>query len=159
MKTTCVCGSTCVEEGGFGLDVCMSCGLGRVGAFNLDEYTFQDRLVGHQTYPRLKRFKKYLHRATRQQSNCTIPQETWEYLQEHRPYRDAKHIQYTLKHARHLKRKCYDSLPFLTHALCPNVRVPTLSEEEKRKAMAREAEAVARGENPFYHGSIGTRGF
>jgi hypothetical protein len=40
-----------------------------------------------------------------------------------------------LKQARHLKRKCYDSLPFLTAALCAHIIVPTLNEIEKGKAI------------------------
>ena len=57
------------------------------------------------------------------------------YLLSHRPYRNAKHIQITLKQARHLKRKCYDSLPFLTSLLCPHIAVPTLQEREKVRAL------------------------
>ena len=86
-------------------------------------------------YTRLKRFKKYLMRAMRQQSSCTVPRDTWDYLLSKRPYRDAKHIQWTLKQARHLKRKCYDSLPFLTAALCPHVQVPTITQCEKKQAL------------------------
>jgi hypothetical protein len=71
----------------------------------------------------------------RQQSCATIPQETWDYLLSKRPYRDAHHIQWTLKQARHLKRKCYDSLPFLTAQLCPEIKVPSMSEAEKIRAL------------------------
>jgi hypothetical protein len=95
----------------------------------------QERIPGHQSYTRLKRFKKYLCRAMRQQSSCTVPRDTWDYLLSKRPYRDAKHIQWTLKQARHLKRKCYDSLPFLTAALCPDVKVPTMNQVEKKIAL------------------------
>ena len=56
-------------------------------------------------------------------------------LPPHRPYRNTRHIQLTLKKARHLKRKCYDSLPFLTSALCPQVVVPTLGQQEKLRAI------------------------
>ena len=51
------------------------------------------------------------------------------------PYRNAKHIQLTLKQARNLKRKCYDSLPFLTSLLCPHIVVPSLDELEKARAL------------------------
>ena len=71
----------------------------------------------------------------RQQSSCTVPRDTWDYLLSKRPYRDAQHIQWTLKQARHLKRKCYDSLPFLTAALCPNVQVPSMNQTEKKNAI------------------------
>ena len=70
----------------------------------------------------------------RRQSGNTIPQETWEYLLSRGSYRSAKHIQQTLKAARHLKRKCYDSLPFLTAALCPHIVVPVVTEEERVQA-------------------------
>ncbi|MAW77534.1 MAG: hypothetical protein CMJ95_09150, partial [Planctomycetes bacterium] len=36
---------------------------------------------------------------------------------------------------RHLKRKCYDSLPFLTAALCPHLQLPTLDQNEKYQAI------------------------
>ena len=71
----------------------------------------------------------------RQQSCCTVPKATWDYLLENAPYQDTRHIQYTLKRARHLKRKCYDSLPFLTAALCPLIKVPSLTQQEKHQAL------------------------
>ena len=133
---SCRCGCTWFEEGGFGLDFCLSCGEGLRGFhMNYQHFVFQDRIPGQQSYTRLKRFKKYLCRAMRQQSSCTIPRQTWEYLEEHGPYRDSKHVQWTLKQARHLKRKCYDSLPFLTAALCPHLVVPTLTLQEKNLAI------------------------
>ena len=132
----CTCGSRYFDEGGFGLDFCLGCGLGRRAQIKMGmEFVQQDRIPGHQSYTRLKRFKKYLCRAMRQQSNCTVPRDTWDYLLSKRPYRDAQHIQWTLKQARHLKRKCYDSLPFLTAALCPNVQVPTMTQTEKKNAI------------------------
>jgi hypothetical protein len=134
----CSCGSTHFDEGGFGLDFCLMCGVGKM-AGNLQSGGFweHESIPGHQSYTRLKRFKKYLNRAMRQQSSCTVPRDTWDYLLSKRPYRDAKHIQWTLKQAqaRHLKRKCYDSLPFLTAALCPNVHVPSISQLEKNHAI------------------------
>ena len=133
---SCACGSKFFDQGGFGLDFCLRCGLGLAGFHqNYQEYVYQDRIPGQQSYTRLKRFKKYLCRAMRQQSSCTIPKDTWAYLSERGPYRDAKHVQWTLKRARCLKRKCYDSLPFLTHALCPHINVPTLTEWEKTQAL------------------------
>lgn len=137
MDEPCECGANFFEEGGFGLNFCLRCGLGRRGSIQThDQYVYQDRMPGHQSYTRLKRFKKYLCRAMRQQSSCTIPKETWDYLLERQPYRDAKHVQWTLKQAgRAIRRKCYDSLPFLTAALCPHLTVPTLTETEKANAI------------------------
>ena len=137
MDEPCRCGGKFFEVGGFGLDFCLTCGVGKRSMFShhLGGFTYQDRIPGHQSYTRLKRFKKYLCRAMRQQSSCTVPRETWDYLLAHRPFRDTKHIQLALKRARHLKRKCYDSLPFLTSLLCPHINVPALDESEKSKAI------------------------
>jgi len=124
-------------SGGFGMDFCLTCGLGRSSQMENGPigYNTQAPIPGHQSYTRLKRFKKYLCRAMRQQSSCTVPRETWDYLLSHRPYRSSAHIQLTLKQARHLKRKCYDSLPFLTSLLCPHIEVPSLNEIEKVRAL------------------------
>ena len=136
MDEPCTCGARFFEEGGFGLDFCLSCGLGKVaGLGRFEPFTPQNQIPGHQSYTRKKRFKKYLCRAMRQQSSCSIPRATWDYLLSKRPYRDTAHIHLTLKRARHLKRKCYDSLPFLTAALCPRIEVPSLDLHEKRRAM------------------------
>ena len=133
----CECGHNSFESEGFGIDFCLACGLGRVSQMEKIASAFnpQTPLAGHQSYTRVKRFKKYLCRAMRQQSSCTVPRETWDYLLTKRPFRDAKHIHMVLKKARHLKRKCYDSLPFLTSMLCPHVDVPTISEGEKTRAL------------------------
>ena len=132
----CECESTFFEDEGFGIECCLKCGLARAskttGHFGFCE---QDRLVGNQSYTRLKRFRKYLCRAMRQQSNCSVPRETWDYLLSKRPFRNARHIQMVLKQARHLKRKCYDSLPFLTSMLCPHVTLPHITESEKQVAI------------------------
>lgn len=147
----CSCGSRFFDEGGFGLDFCLGCGVGRRADLTRGtQYWEQERIPGHQSYTRLKRFKKYLCRAMRQQSSCTVPRDTWDYLLSRRPYRDAKHIQWTLKQARHLKRKCYDSLPFLTAALCPGVHVPIMNLSEKKVALDlfRTIDAAIR-EGPF----------
>ena len=147
----CSCGSRFFDQGGFGLDFCLGCGIGRRAQLDMGcAFATQERIPGHQSYTRLKRFKKYLCRAMRQQSSCTVPRETWDYLLSRRPYRDAKHIQWTLKQARHLKRKCYDSLPFLTAALCPDEHVPTLNLSEKKNAidLFKTIDAAVR-EGPF----------
>lgn len=135
------CGTLGFEVGGYGLDFCLTCGLGRSSKLetvlmSFGGYPPQDSISGHQSYTRMKRFKKYLCRAMRQQSSCTVPRDTWDYLLAHRPYRDSSHIRTTLKRARHLKRKCYDSLPFLTAMLCPDVKLPTMSHQEKTRAIS-----------------------
>ena len=133
--SACKCGSTSFEETGHGLDFCLQCGLGRRGTLKPEcAYWSQDNIIPKQVYTRQKRFKKYFFRVMRRQSANTIPQETWEYLLARGPYRCSKHIQRTLKAARHLKRKCYDSLPFLTDALCPHIKVPVLTENERKIA-------------------------
>ena len=131
------CGKTYFEDSGFGMEFCLQCGIGRraTNTIGSEQFVYKDAVMNVQSYTRLKRFKKYLCRSTRQQSSTTIPKETWDYLWTKRPYRDASHIQWTLKQARHLKRKCYDSLPFLTGALCPHIKVPSLSEGEKINAI------------------------
>ena len=132
------CDNRFFENGGFGMVFCLRCGLGKhVSIFDSfqNQYLYQDRIPGQQSYTRLKRFKKYLCRAMRRQSSCTVPRETWDYLLAHRPYRNSKHIQLTLKRARNLKRKCYDSLPFLTSLLCPHITVPELRERERVRAI------------------------
>jgi len=133
----CSCGCRFFDNtGGYGLAFCLECGKAtRADIRQFETFVSQERIPGHQSYTRLKRFKKYLCRAMRQQSACTVPRDTWDYLLLHRPYRDAKHIQWTLKQARHLKRKCYDSLPFLTAALCPHVILPNMTQLEKKIAI------------------------
>ena len=134
----CVCGGKYFDDqGGYGIAFCLNCGVGRRSMLNAHviPFSFQERISGYQSYTRLKRFKKYLCRAMRQQSCCTVPKATWDYLLEHAPYKDTKHIQHTLKQARHLKRKCYDSLPFLTSLLCPDIVIPTIDEQEKARAL------------------------
>ncbi len=136
-ESSCVgCNQTSFVEGGFGVAICLHCGLGKSGTIACFGTTHwgQDRVLPKQCYTRRKRFKKYLHRAMRMQSATTIPEETWKYLFAHGPYHDAKHVQRVLKQA-HLKRKCYDSLPYLTATLCSHVHVPRLTEMEKAAAM------------------------
>ena len=131
----CQCGSSFFEETGHGLDFCLKCGTGRRGTLQPEcSYWLKDTILPRQIYTRRKRFKKYFFRVMRRQSANTIPQETWEYLLARGPYRSSKDIQRTLKSARHLKRKCYDSLPFLTNALCPHIKVPVLTEQDRISA-------------------------
>ena len=88
------------------------------------------------TYTRIKRFRKYLQRAGMQQSATTVPEATWDYLVAHKPYRTPAHIVRQLKKApKHVRKKCYDSLPFLVTLLCPHITVPQLTEADKLAAM------------------------
>ena len=88
------------------------------------------------TYTRLKRFKKYLNRSSMSQSQNSVPQATWEFLFEHRPYSGPRDIVRRLKKApKTVRKKCYDSLPLLVHTLCPDQHVPRLSEHEKSLAI------------------------
>ena len=152
METNCEsCGSSIFEETGYGIDYCLACGVGKRGSIHPSyEYWTKDTIIPRQIYTRRKRFKKYFFRAMRRQSSNTIPEETWVYLISHGPYQSAQHIQRTLKAARHLKRKCYDSLPFLTAALCPHIQVPVIGESERIRAFEmfdRIDQAIGKG--PF----------
>ena len=141
------CGCVDYDDSGYGISFCLGCGVGRRSiSCTYDTFVEQERIPGHQSYTRLKRFKKYLCRAMRQQSSSTIPRETWDYLMARGPYNSSKHIQMTLKRARNLRRKCYDSLPFLTAALCPDVLVPCINLHEKKKAidLFRQIDAAVR---------------
>lgn len=133
----CTCGGRFVDEDSIGWEFCTGCGVGRVALLPPlgVSYSPCDRIAGAQSYTRLKRFKKYLSRAMRAQSFRTVPQETWEYLFERRPFRDSRHIQVALKKARNLRRKCYDSLPLLTAELCPHIKMPHMSEAERIRAI------------------------
>jgi hypothetical protein len=105
-----------------------------------------------QTYTRLKRFRKYLQRASRQQSAASVPRETWEYLMARGPYRGPRHIVMTLKRAgKKLRKKCYDCLPLLAHSLCPHLNVPTLDEADKLQAMClfRVIDRAFKRDGPF----------
>ena len=66
----CECGSKFYDmSGGFGMDFCLTCGLGRTSQMEIVPvgYTHQNPIP---SYTRLKRFKKYLCRtATRNTSN------------------------------------------------------------------------------------------
>ena len=53
----CECGGAVYDEGGFGLAFCLTCGLGRASGLDSNNFVYQDRLPGHQSYTRLKRFK------------------------------------------------------------------------------------------------------
>ena len=118
--------------------VCTQCGgetfgLSMMGPIN----SWGMEIRPSQTYTREKRFRKYLQRASRQQSIGSVPEETWQYLLARRPFQGPKHIVLTLKHARNLHKKCYDCLPLLVHHLCPEIFVPSLSEDDKMRARSK----------------------
>ncbi len=88
-------------------------------------------------YTRVKRFRKYLQRASMQQSTASIPESTWDYLLAGMPYRGPGNIVQRLKKApAGIRKKCYDSLPLLVKELCPHIKVPTLTEPEKLRALS-----------------------
>ena len=124
------------EVGGFGLDVCLRCGVGRPGLIaDHNPYVLRDRIICQTTYTRRKRFKKYLLRANRSQSLNTVPCDTWAYLIERGPYQNPGQVHRALKVAKHLKRKCYDSLPLFCMHLCEGLTVPRLSDANIASAM------------------------
>ena len=104
------------------------------------------------TYTRLKRFRKYLQRSSMSQSKTSIPPGTWDYLLKGSPYRGPSNIVRRLKKApKHIRKKCYDSLPLLVHSLCPHIKVPTLTEREKDRALLafQKLDAAYKNGEPF----------
>lgn len=129
------CGNARFEEQGFGLDVCLGCGLCRSGAISeLHQYVNSDRMLTNCTYTRRKRFRKYLMRANRNQSANSVTAETWEHLLKFAPFASPAELHRCLKSAKHLKRKCYDCMPLMCSHLCHG-KVPSLSRAELSKAM------------------------
>ena len=129
------CGSTEFEETGFGLDTCIRCGLTRRGSISdLHQYINTDRVMFHSTYTRRKRFRKYLMRANRNQSANTVPAETWAHLLKFAPFQNPAELHRCLKAAKHLKRKCYDSMSLMCAHLCLT-KPPSLSMYEISRAM------------------------
>jgi len=125
-------------ETDYGSLVCPFCG-GELFSYILRTYVTNRYCVplkSTATYTRLKRFKKYLNRATCCQSQNSIPENTWEYLLKHAPYKNPGAIVRQLKKApKKIRKKCYDSLPMLVHHLCPDCTVPRLCEREKEQAL------------------------
>ena len=131
------CRGRAFEVGGFGLDVCLNCGVARPGVIaDHNPYVLRDRIVSQTTYTRRKRFKKYLNRANRKQSANTVPCDTWAYLIDRGPYQNPGQVHRALKTAKHLKRKCYDSLPLFCMHLCEGLTVPRLSDSNIASAMS-----------------------
>ena len=122
-------------EGGFGLDICLVCGLCKKGAITeLQQYISSDRTMTSCTYTRKKRFRKYLMRANRNQSANTVAPETWEHLMKFAPFGTPGELHRCLKAAKHLKRKCYDCMPLMCAHLCTG-KVPSLSQAEFHRAL------------------------
>ncbi len=87
-----------------------------------------------QPYTRAKRFRKYLMRACMSQGLSSVPDDTWRYLQEHRPYTGPREILFRLKRSK-LTNKCYDSLPIMTKHMCPHLTVPEITYEDTKLAL------------------------
>ena len=104
------------------------------------------------TYTRIKRFRKYLQRASMQQSSASIPESTWAYLLAGQPYRGPGNIVRRLKKApKGIRKKCYDSLPLLVKHLCPHLTVPRLTEADKLCAITsfRKLDTAYNDGDPF----------
>ena len=123
-----------------GSTVCVHCGVEEFDFLNVQygrQLPYCVPLVPPVSYTRVKRFRKYLQRASMQQSGNSVPESTWRYLFEGGPYSGPGGIVRRLKRApKNIRKKCYDSLPLLTKTLCPQIRVPTLSEKDKDRALA-----------------------
>ena len=129
------CDNKIWEQLGSGLSSCCRCGNTTfVGFSSSDVWSPCENLVPRVSYTRRKRFKKYLNRACQHQAVSTVPDATWAYLLGNRPYRTAQDIIRALKAAKHLKRKCYDSLPVLVRELI-GTAVPMLNDMEKERCM------------------------
>ena len=104
--TLCACGNKLRWEMHMnGTASCMNCGLlvkNEMFESPCDNFmhSFQSMsvLCQTQTYTRAKRFKKYLHRACMRQSVNSVPDPTWKYLLDNRPYSGPPHSA-TLKRA------------------------------------------------------------
>ena len=117
--------------------VCTACGVENPGYLSpADNGVWNCVLVPTQTYTRLKRFRKYLARASKAQNASSVPEQTWAYLLARGPYKTPGAIVRTLKAAgKRLKKKCYDSLPLLCEELA-GIRVPSLTEFDRFQAVA-----------------------
>lgn len=118
--------------------VCERCGVEDFRSTMRPQFSTCYRIPLHNitNYTRLKRFKKYLNRASRAQSQNSVPETTWNYLLEFAPYKNPAAVVRRLKKApKNVRKKCYDSLPLIVHHLCPTHTVPSLSETEKQHAI------------------------
>ena len=124
----------------YGSFVCLACGVEDFSTILCNTQSsagaYSVPLHAPATYTRVKRFRKYLLRASMTQSASTIPKATWDYLLGSAPYRGPGNIVRKLKKApRHVRKKCYDSLPLLVQMLCPNIDVPRLTELDKMQSL------------------------
>jgi hypothetical protein len=123
----------------YGTMVCTDCGCEDFSVLLSTEHAcipYSIPLHTPATYTRVKRFRKYLQRASMNQSASTIPEATWAYLLEGAPYRRPGNIIRRLKKApKDVRKKCYDSLPLLVQLLCPHIQVPRLTETDKMHAL------------------------
>mgnify|MGYP000324265197 FL=1 len=117
--------------------VCTACGVENPGYLTpADNTAWNSVLVPTQTYTRIKRFRKYLARASKAQNASSVPEQTWQYLFAHGPYKTPGAIVRTLKAAgKRIKKKCYDSLPLFCEQLA-DIRVPSLTNLDKFRANA-----------------------
>ena len=149
------CGPDHVRQTGYGTLVCTRCGQENFTWILSAQSSYSPYCVplhSQATYTRIKRFRKYLQRASMQQSAATIPECTWDYLLEGQPYRGPGNIVRRLKKApKFIRKKCYDSLPLLVKMLCPHVDVPRLTESDKLNAMTafRKLDAAYNNGEPF----------
>ena len=129
-----------VRQTEYGTLVCTRCGVENFSWVLSAQSSYSSYCVplhSQATYTRVKRFRKYLQRASMQQSASTIPECTWEYLFEGCPYtRPASIVRRLKKAPKHIRKKCYDSLPLLVKQLCPHIQVPRLTEADKFCAMS-----------------------
>ena len=120
--------------------VCPMCGVEDFSQIYLAQNAYcpySVPLVAPATYTRVKRFRKYLQRAAKQQSTSSVPPSTWDYLHAGMPYTSPGAIVRRLKQApKSICKKCYDSLPMLVRYLCPDVDVPYLPESDKYQALS-----------------------
>ena len=109
MLEKCSCGSdrNAIVPTDYGTRVCSVCGREDFSAVLENENAYHHYCVplySPATYTRVKRFKKYLQRASMTQSASTIPQQTWDYLLECVPYKSPEAIVRRLKKARHSQK-------------------------------------------------------
>ena len=132
------CGCKTRLETNYGTKVCRGCGVENFSYIYDPQAAFMpycSPLVGHASYTRVKRFRKYLQRAAMEQSANSIPQATWEYLFKGVPFRVPAAIIRHLKIApKNIRKKCYDCLPFIIKELCPHICVPAIGQSDKYAA-------------------------
>ena len=151
----CKAPGTLLRHTEYGTLVCTQCGVEDF-SFVLSPYSAYSPycvpLQSTTTYTRMKRFRKYLQRASMEQSSASIPESTWAYLLAGCPYRGPDNIVRRLKKApKYVRKKCYDSLPLLVRPLCPHIVVPSLTEADKLCALTsfRKLDTAYNNGEPF----------